>query len=96
MAGITGYTRTDHIWAGMVGKCIQESLNRMTGYAVRVGDRVSARWDVGGSRCHADGRNTVVTVRATTCNTRMIKAAARAQIKKADGIVAVVALGVGR
>ena len=34
MTGITGYTRTDNIGAGMVGECIQETRNRMTGYAV--------------------------------------------------------------
>lgn len=96
MTGITGDTRTDNIGAGMVGECIEEGFSRMTGYAVRVGDRVSAGRDVGCSRCLAYGRNTIVTAQASTRYTRVIKLAVRAKFKKTGGIVAVIALGAGR
>ena len=96
MTGITGYARADNIRAGMVGECIQEACNRMTGYAVRAGNRVIAGRDVGWSRCLTYGRNAIVTTRASTRNSRVIKLAVRAKFEKTGGIVAVVALGAGR
>ena len=96
MTGVTGDTRANNIGAGMVGECIEETCNRMTGYAVRVGDRMSAGRDVGCSRCLAYGRNAIVTTRTSTRYTRMIKLAVRAKLEKTGGIVAVVALGAGR
>jgi hypothetical protein len=85
-----------HIRGGVVGVCVQESFYRMTGYAVRTGDRVSAGRDVGGSRCLADGCATVVTTGAATRNTRVIEFTVRAKFKKTGGIVTAVALGAGR
>ena len=94
MAGIATEVRNNG--RGMVGECIQETCSRMTGYAVRVGDRMSAGRDVGCSRCLAYGRNAIVTARTTTRYARVIKLAVRAKLEKTGGIVAVVALGAGR
>ena len=96
MTGITGYAHADNFGAGMIGKRVEETGGRMTGYAVRACNRVSAGRNVGWSRCLADSRNAVVTTRASTRNTRVIKLAVHAKLEKTGGIVAVVALGAGR
>lgn len=57
---------------------------------------MSAGRDFGWSRSLTYGRNAIVTTRASTCNTRVIKLAVRAKFEKTGGIVAVVALGAGR
>jgi len=49
-----------------------------------------------GCRRFADGYDAVVATRARPVNSRMIVAAVRIQCQKAGGVVAVVALGVGR
>ncbi len=94
MAGIAAEVRDNR--GGVVGKSVQESFNRMTGYAVRVGDRMSAGRGIDGRRRLTDSSVTVVATAASTGNTRMIETTIGFQLKKTGGIVAVVALGAGR
>ena len=96
VTGITGDPRADNFGTGMIGECVEETCCCMTGYAVRISYRVSSGRDVGLSRCLTYGGNAIVTTCASTCNSRMIKAAAWPQIEKTGGNVAVVALGAGR
>ena len=67
----------------------------MTGYAVRVGNRMGTGWVVG-SRRFADSGDTVVATGTSTRNARVIELTVRAKFKKAGGIVTVIALGAGR
>ena len=60
MTGITGDTRTDNVGAGMIGECVEEDFSRMTGYALRVGGRMSAGRHVGWRRCFTYGRYAIV------------------------------------
>ena len=94
MAGIATEVRNNG--RGMVGECIQETCSRMTGYAVRVGDRVSAGRGIDGRRRLTDSSVTVVATAASTRDAGVIKTTVRAKFKKTGGIVAVVALGAGR
>ena len=74
----------------------QEACRSMTVTAFRVGDRVGAGRGVGGGRCFTSGHSAVVATVACPGNARMIKAAVRCQLKKTDGIVAVIAFGICR
>jgi hypothetical protein len=93
MTGITGDTHTDNFRTGMVGKCVQESFNRMTGYAVRVGDRVIPGWGIDGRRRLTDSSVTVVATGTSTRDAGVIKTTVQAKFKKTGGIVAIIALG---
>jgi len=94
MAGIAA--EVCHNRGGVVGKSVQESFNRMTGYAVRVGDRVSAGRGIDGRRRLTDSRVTVVATGTSTRDAGVIKTTVRAKFEKTGGIVAVIAFGVGR
>ena len=98
MAGVTRYTRTHNVRAGVVGVGIQKTGSGMTVTAFRVGDRVSAKlgrfaagygFIFGG--CLTDGYSAVVASRACSGDIRMIKTAVRCQVQETDGIVAVIA-----
>ena len=80
MAGITRYTRTYNVRAGVVGVRIQKTDSSMTVPTFRVGDRVGAGWSVSGGWCHTCGYLAVVASGARPGNIRMIKAAVRCQI----------------
>jgi hypothetical protein len=88
MTGIAGNTRADDGRAGMVGKGACEARNRVAGYAFDCGIRVWRRGRF------TDGCVTVMTVRTTTGNTRMIKAAVGFQLEEAGSIVAAIAFAI--
>ncbi len=74
----------------MVGIGAEETSSRVAIATLGAGIRVWGRGDL------ADGYGAVVATRARPGNSRMIEAAVRVQRQKTGGIVAVVALGIGR
>lgn len=88
VTGIAGNTRADDGRAGMVGKGTCEARNRVAGYAFDCGIRVWRRGRF------TDGCVTVMTVRTTTGNTRMIKVAVGFQLEEAGSIVAAIAFAI--
>ena len=91
MTGITAYTGTGNIGAGMVGIRIKKTLRSMTVTAFRPGIRVGAT--LGNGSCLACRDRTVMTTAAGPGYTRMIKAAVRQELQEMPGIVAVIAFG---
>lgn len=89
-------TGPDNDGVGVIRKRVQKTFRRMTTYAFSDGNRMVARWSVGGRGRFANGRGAVVAALASTRNTRMIKAAIPIQFKKAGGIVAVIAFAIRR
>lgn len=95
MTGITAYTRTHNVRAGVVGVGIQETDRGMAVATFRVGDRVYTGRDVIFSWRLANRHSAVVATCASPANIRMIKAAVRIKLQKCDGIVAAITFGFG-
>ncbi len=74
----------------MVGIGAEETCSRVAVATLGAGIRVRGRGGL------ANGYDAVVATRARPGNSRMIEAAVRIQRQKTGGIVAVVALGIGR
>lgn len=77
MTGITRYTRTHNIRAGVIRIWRGEGHYCMAVNAFRAGDRVFAGRNVIFSWRHASRQRTVMTAAACPANIRMIKAAIR-------------------
>lgn len=94
MTGVASVS--DHRRTAVVGESFLEAFRRMAVNAIGAGNRMGARGVVARVGRFAGGGSAVVATRASTGNTRMIKAAIRGQCKKAGGIVAAVTLAIGR
>ena len=94
MTGITRYTRTLHVRAGMVRVSIQKTGRGMTVTAFRAGIRVATALEDGGRL--TSGHRAIVATGASADNIRMIKATVQCPFQKADGIVAVITFSISR
>lgn len=89
-------TGPDNGGIGVIGIGAQETRRRMTADTLGTGNRMRAGRVVGSRGRFADGCAAVVASGTSTGDTGVVKLAVRAKFKKSGGVVAVIALGIGR